>query len=59
MVGERGHAPVPLALAASLFLDTDYWEASFLRRKAEQMVWTPGMLMDYAIAMLHVLEKHS
>jgi uncharacterized membrane protein HdeD (DUF308 family) len=39
-----------------LLLSRDLWMAHFIRWKAREMVWTPGIMLDYAIALQRVAE---
>jgi uncharacterized membrane protein HdeD (DUF308 family) len=39
-----------------LLLSRDLWVAHFIRWKAREMVWTPGIMLDYAIALQRVTE---
>jgi hypothetical protein len=48
----------PCLAMLRLFLDREFWAASVIRREAKKLVWTPGLVMDYAIAMQRLLEKH-
>lgn len=34
----------------------DLWVAHFIRWKAREMVWTPGMMVDYALALQRLVE---
>lgn len=34
----------------------DLWVAHFIRWKAREMVWTPGMMLDYALALQRLVE---
>lgn len=34
----------------------DLWMAHFIRWKAREMVWTPGIMLDYALALQRVVE---
>lgn len=40
-----------------LLTNKDLWVAHFIRWKAREMVWTPGMMMDYAVALQRVVEE--
>lgn len=40
-----------------LLLDKDLWVAAFLRRRAEEAVWTPGFVHDYALALNRVIKN--
>jgi len=40
----------------TLVTNPDLWLAHALREKAEAMTWTPGMVLDYALALRRVLE---
>ncbi len=40
----------------SLLFNRDLWVAHFLRWKAREMVWTPGMILDYALALHRIVE---
>jgi uncharacterized membrane protein HdeD (DUF308 family) len=51
-LGARGRAPGLLALLTN----KDVWIAHFIRLKAREMVWTPGMMLDYALALRRVVE---
>lgn len=46
-------------LRSLLFLMTnkDLWVAHFIRWKAREMVWTPGMMLEYAVALQRVVEE--
>lgn len=39
-----------------LLTNKDLWVAHFIRWKAREMVWTPGMMLDYANALQRVVE---
>lgn len=39
-----------------LITDRDLWVAWFIRWKAREMVWTPGMVLDYALALHRLVE---
>lgn len=39
-----------------LLWNKDLWVAHFIRLKAREMVWTPGMMLDYAAALQRVVE---
>ncbi len=41
----------------SLLLNKDLWVAHFIRWKAREMVWTPGMMLEYAVALQRVVEE--
>jgi uncharacterized membrane protein HdeD (DUF308 family) len=41
----------------SLLTSKDLWVAHFIRWKAREMVWTPGMMLEYAIALQRVVEE--
>ncbi len=40
-----------------LLTNKDLWVAHFIRWKAREMVWTPGMMLDYALALQRVVEE--
>lgn len=40
----------------SLLTSKDLWVAHFIRWKAREMVWTPGLMLDYARALERVVE---
>jgi hypothetical protein len=40
-----------------LLTNKDLWVAHFIRWKAREMVWTPGMMLDYVIALHRVVEE--
>lgn len=40
-----------------LLTNKDLWVAHFIRWKAREMVWTPGMLLEYAVALQRVVEE--
>ena len=40
-----------------LLTNKDLWVAHFIRWKAREMVWTPGMTLDYAVALQRVVEE--
>jgi uncharacterized membrane protein HdeD (DUF308 family) len=40
-----------------LLRNPDLWTAAVLRRRAEQMAWTPGLVLDYARALRRVVES--
>lgn len=42
-----------------LIFDKDLWTAFFIRKRADDMAWSPGLLHDYAISMNRLIEKHS
>ena len=39
-----------------LLMNKDLWVAHFIRWKAREMVWTPGMMLDYVVALQRVVE---
>jgi hypothetical protein len=41
-----------------LLTHPDLWLASILRERARTMTWTPGLVLDYARALRHVVEPH-
>ena len=40
-----------------LLTNKDLWVAHFIRWKAREMVWTPGMMLEYAVALQRVVEE--
>jgi hypothetical protein len=40
----------------NLMTSKDFWVASVLRWKAREMVWTPGMMLDYTLALQRLVE---
>ncbi len=40
----------------SLLTNRDLWVAHFIRWKAREMVWTPGIMLEYAVALQRVVE---
>ena len=40
-----------------LLTNKDLWVAHFIRWKAREMVWTPGMMLDYVVALQRVVEE--
>ncbi len=42
-----------------LMMNRDLWIAHFIRLKAREMVWTPGMVLDYALALQRVVEAET
>jgi uncharacterized membrane protein HdeD (DUF308 family) len=40
-----------------LLMNKDLWVAHFIRWKAREMVWTPGMMLDYVVALHRVVEE--
>jgi hypothetical protein len=48
--------PSRLRALLSLLVNRDLWVAYFVRRKAGEMVWTPGIILDYAMALQRVVE---
>jgi uncharacterized membrane protein HdeD (DUF308 family) len=40
-----------------LLTNKDLWVAHFIRWKAREMVWTPGMMLDYVVALHRVVEE--
>ena len=40
-----------------LLTNKDLWVAHFIRWKAREMVWTPGMMLEYALALQRVVEE--
>lgn len=40
-----------------LLTNKDLWVAHFIRWKAREMVWTPGMMLEYAMALQRVVEE--
>ena len=49
--------PRPWARLVKLLLDPDIWVASMLVTRANTMVWTPGMVVDYARTLAHIVER--
>lgn len=45
-----------LAGVLSLLTRSELWVAHFIRWKAREMVWTPGMMLDYARALERLVE---
>ena len=43
----------------SLLTNKDLWVAHFIRWKAREMVWTPGLMLDYARALERVWEDEA
>jgi uncharacterized membrane protein HdeD (DUF308 family) len=43
----------------SLLTNKDLWMAHFIRWKAREMVWTPGLMLDYARALARVVEAET
>ncbi len=41
----------------SLMTNKDLWVAHVIRSKAKEMVWTPGLILDYARALQQVVER--
>ena len=51
---DRGHAGpdgVGASLLLRILLGPELWIAAELRQRARTMAWTPGILLDYAMAM--------
>lgn len=46
----------PWSWLALLVVDPNLWLAAMLRRRGATMAWTPGLVLDYARALQHVLE---
>jgi uncharacterized membrane protein HdeD (DUF308 family) len=40
-----------------LLMNKDLWVAHFIRWKAREMVWTPGMMLDYLVALHRIVEE--
>jgi uncharacterized membrane protein HdeD (DUF308 family) len=40
-----------------LLTNKDLWVAHFIRWKAREMIWTPGMMLEYAVALQRVVEE--
>jgi uncharacterized membrane protein HdeD (DUF308 family) len=55
VMGSRGRSG-RLRAMLGLLLDRDLWLAHFLRWKAREMVWTPGMMRDYAAVLQRLVE---
>lgn len=49
---QKAHSPLFLLY---LLLTPELWVAGFMRRRAEAMAWTPGIVMDYTRAIAHIL----
>jgi len=39
-----------------LLTKKDFWVAHFIRWKAREMVWTPGLILEYALALQRLVE---
>ncbi|WP_454915769.1 HdeD family acid-resistance protein [Xanthobacter sediminis] len=39
-----------------LLMNPDLWAAAYIRSRAEAMIWTPGMLLDYARTLKRIVE---
>ena len=55
LMGSRS-GPHRLRALLSLLGSRDLWVAHFIRWKAGEMVWTPGLMHDYAVALQRVVE---
>ncbi|MDD3089381.1 MAG: hypothetical protein PHT95_05500, partial [Candidatus Omnitrophica bacterium] len=42
-----------------LIFDQDLWLAAFIRRRAEDMAWSPGLVHDYAVIINRLIERYS
>jgi hypothetical protein len=42
-----------------LLFDQDLWLASFIRKRAEDMAWSPGLIHDYAIVINRLIRRHA
>jgi uncharacterized membrane protein HdeD (DUF308 family) len=42
-----------------LLFDQDLWLASFIRKRAEDMAWSPGLIHDYAIIINRLIKRHA
>ena len=40
-----------------LLTNKDLWVAHFIRWKAREMIWTPGLMLEYAVALQRVVEE--
>ncbi len=40
-----------------LLLNPDVWAAGYIRSQAQTMCWTPGMVLDYALALRRIVDK--
>lgn len=40
-----------------LFLTPDFWQAAFIRNRAESTTWTPGLILDYGEPLARVLNR--
>lgn len=49
----------PLKTLLRLYLMPDFWQAAFVRSRAEAITWTPGLIHDYAEPLSRVLERFS
>jgi hypothetical protein len=50
--------PHPWRLLARLYLTSDFWQASFVRNRAEAGTWTPGLIHDYAAPLARLLNRY-
>jgi hypothetical protein len=55
LVGSLAGSRSPLGIL-SLLTRSELWIAHFIRWKAREMVWTPGMMLDYARALARLVE---
>jgi uncharacterized membrane protein HdeD (DUF308 family) len=53
VLGRRRH---PLLALVSTMATPELWAAALLRKRAEAMAWTPGLVLDYARALRAVVE---
>ncbi|HPS21049.1 MAG TPA: hypothetical protein PKY78_08705, partial [Candidatus Omnitrophota bacterium] len=58
LLGELGGSNMVLRFLRLIF-DKDLWVAAFIRKRAEDMAWSPGLVHDYAMAMNSLIERHS
>jgi uncharacterized membrane protein HdeD (DUF308 family) len=42
-----------------LLFDQDLWIASFIRKRAEDMAWSPGLIHDYGIVINRLIKRHA
>ncbi len=56
LMGSLGHRR-SLRGVLSLMTGRDLWVAWFIRWKAREMVWTPGLVLDYTLALHRLVES--
>ncbi len=54
--GVIGRQPAPLWQVLRILLSPELWVATQMRKRAESMAWTPGLMLDYVRALRALVE---